>query len=150
MTRQLQLPVLRNHYSTAVRRPPATRAQRDLSVAEFIRALARNRFAPIGSLHFYDLEAKEPCVIQAVIVGQPPRVEHRATLAKLLRMRREQGQNRHSESTQNRRRQSVQNQGVGWSERQDSNLRPSAPKADALPGCATLRHHGRSPIHGPP
>ena len=26
-----------------------------------------------------------------------------------------------------------------WSERQDSNLRPSAPKADALPGCATPR-----------
>ena len=29
-----------------------------------------------------------------------------------------------------------------WSERQDSNLRPSAPKADALPGCATLRSGG--------
>ncbi len=27
-----------------------------------------------------------------------------------------------------------------WSEQQDSNLRPSAPKADALPGCAMLRH----------
>src|SRR4029079_10918486 len=27
-----------------------------------------------------------------------------------------------------------------WSGRQDSNLRPSAPKADALPGCATPRH----------
>ncbi len=27
-----------------------------------------------------------------------------------------------------------------WSEREDSNLRPSAPKADALPNCATLRH----------
>src|SRR3569833_1298669 len=26
-----------------------------------------------------------------------------------------------------------------WSERCDSNTRPSAPKADALPGCATLR-----------
>src|SRR3990167_8405815 len=26
-----------------------------------------------------------------------------------------------------------------WSERRDSNSRPSAPKADALPGCATLR-----------
>ena len=26
-----------------------------------------------------------------------------------------------------------------WSERQGSNLRPSAPKADALPDCATLR-----------
>ena len=26
-----------------------------------------------------------------------------------------------------------------WSGRQDSNLRPSAPKADALPGCATPR-----------
>jgi hypothetical protein len=26
-----------------------------------------------------------------------------------------------------------------WSEWQDSNLRPSAPKADALPACATLR-----------
>src|ERR1044072_7808505 len=30
-----------------------------------------------------------------------------------------------------------------WSERQDSNLRPSAPKTDALPGCATLRNIGR-------
>src|SRR3546814_5823795 len=28
---------------------------------------------------------------------------------------------------------------LGWSERQDSNLRPPAPQADALPGCATLR-----------
>ena len=26
-----------------------------------------------------------------------------------------------------------------WSEYKDSNLGPSAPKADALPGCATLR-----------
>src|SRR5471032_2545141 len=29
--------------------------------------------------------------------------------------------------------------GNEWSERCDSNTRPSAPKADALPGCATLR-----------
>ena len=29
--------------------------------------------------------------------------------------------------------------GRKWSERQDSNLRPSGPKPDALPGCATLR-----------
>src|SRR3990167_9862607 len=29
-----------------------------------------------------------------------------------------------------------------WSERRDSNSRPSAPKADALPGCATLRLSG--------
>ncbi len=28
---------------------------------------------------------------------------------------------------------------VKWSEREDSNLRPSVPKTDALPGCATLR-----------
>lgn len=27
-----------------------------------------------------------------------------------------------------------------WSEHQDSNLGPSAPKADALPGCAILRN----------
>ena len=26
-----------------------------------------------------------------------------------------------------------------WSERQDSNLRPSGPKPDALPSCATFR-----------
>lgn len=26
-----------------------------------------------------------------------------------------------------------------WSEREDLNLRPPAPKADALPSCATLR-----------
>src|ERR1700744_2260952 len=30
-----------------------------------------------------------------------------------------------------------------WSGRQDSNLRPSAPKADALPGCATPRRTTR-------
>ncbi len=30
--------------------------------------------------------------------------------------------------------------GVGWSGRQDSNLRPSGPKPDALPDCATPRH----------
>ena len=29
-----------------------------------------------------------------------------------------------------------------WSGRQDLNLRPSAPKADALPGCATPRRRG--------
>ena len=29
---------------------------------------------------------------------------------------------------------------IRWSGRQDSNLRPSAPKADALPDCATPRH----------
>ena len=28
---------------------------------------------------------------------------------------------------------------MAWSERQDLNLRPSAPKADALPNCATPR-----------
>ncbi len=28
-----------------------------------------------------------------------------------------------------------------WSEQQDSNLRPSGPKPDALPGCAMLRSH---------
>ena len=27
-----------------------------------------------------------------------------------------------------------------WSGRQDLNLRPSVPKTDALPGCATPRH----------
>ena len=30
-------------------------------------------------------------------------------------------------------------EGEGWSEWQDSNLRPPAPEAGALPGCATLR-----------
>ena len=34
--------------------------------------------------------------------------------------------------------------GRGWSGRQDSNLRPSAPKADALPDCATPRCIGQS------
>jgi hypothetical protein len=29
-----------------------------------------------------------------------------------------------------------------WSEREDSNLRPPAPKAGTLPGCATLRRCG--------
>lgn len=31
------------------------------------------------------------------------------------------------------------NVGNSWSEREDSNLRPPAPEAGALPGCATLR-----------
>ena len=31
-----------------------------------------------------------------------------------------------------------------WSERRDSNSRPSAPKADALPDCATLRRNADS------
>ena len=30
---------------------------------------------------------------------------------------------------------------IKQSERRDSNTRPSAPKADALPGCATFRHY---------
>src|SRR6185437_1687338 len=33
----------------------------------------------------------------------------------------------------------VRKQKQAWSERRDLNTRPSAPKADALPGCATLR-----------
>ena len=33
-----------------------------------------------------------------------------------------------------------------WSERQDSNLRPSGPKPDALPNCATLRRTELSSI----
>src|SRR3569833_863123 len=33
-----------------------------------------------------------------------------------------------------------------WSGRQDSNLRPSAPKADALPGCATPRTSADAPL----
>ena len=33
----------------------------------------------------------------------------------------------------------VENNLVEWSERQDLNPRPSAPKADALPGCAIPR-----------
>ena len=33
-----------------------------------------------------------------------------------------------------------------WSERRDSNPRPSVPKTDALPGCATLRTIGK--FHG--
>jgi hypothetical protein len=32
---------------------------------------------------------------------------------------------------------------IKWSGRRDSNPRPSAPKADALPGCATPRHLNR-------
>ena len=35
-----------------------------------------------------------------------------------------------------------------WSERRDSNSRPSAPKADALPGCATLRQPALYPEFG--
>ena len=35
-----------------------------------------------------------------------------------------------------------------WSERRDSNSRPSAPKADALPGCATLRLFAILPVKG--
>ena len=33
-----------------------------------------------------------------------------------------------------------------WSGREDSNLRPSAPKADALPGCATPRSIENLPV----
>ena len=35
---------------------------------------------------------------------------------------------------------SVYLKNFNWSEWQDSNLRPSGPKPDALPGCATLRY----------
>ena len=34
-----------------------------------------------------------------------------------------------------------------WSGRQDSNLRPSAPKADALPDCATPRRRGEERVN---
>jgi hypothetical protein len=34
---------------------------------------------------------------------------------------------------------SIYNEAGNWSEREDSNLRPPAPEAGALPGCATLR-----------
>src|SRR5258708_30627766 len=37
-----------------------------------------------------------------------------------------------------------------WSERKDSNLRPSDPKSDALPGCATLRRIRDSTWHWVP
>ena len=37
-----------------------------------------------------------------------------------------------------------------WSERRDSNSRPSAPKADALPGCATLRLPAILPVNAAP
>ena len=36
--------------------------------------------------------------------------------------------------------------GVGWSGREDLNLRPPAPKAGALPGCATPRRLVRSDL----
>ena len=35
---------------------------------------------------------------------------------------------------------------IRWSGRDDSNIRPSAPKADALPGCATPRFRKNSYI----
>jgi hypothetical protein len=34
----------------------------------------------------------------------------------------------------------------GWSERQDSNLRPLDPQSSALPGCATLRPAKGAPL----
>src|ERR1700733_11038281 len=34
-----------------------------------------------------------------------------------------------------------------WSERKDSNLRPSDPKSDALPGCATLRQAKHNSVY---
>ncbi len=34
-----------------------------------------------------------------------------------------------------------------WSGRQDSNLRPSVPKTDALPGCATPRNVNEDIVH---
>ena len=37
---------------------------------------------------------------------------------------------------------------IQWSGRKDSNLRPSGPKPDALPGCATPRlAHSNRPVH---
>src|SRR5690606_16327364 len=60
--------------------------------------------------------------------------------------RRERRVPQHGKNTTSRsrnprnRRQASDRKGRKWSERQDSNLRPSAPKADALPSCATLRN----------
>ncbi len=36
---------------------------------------------------------------------------------------------------------------ICWSEQQDLNLRPPAPKAGALPGCAMLRRNSIDSIH---
>ena len=48
---------------------------------------------------------------------------------------------KHDRRTINERLRTRSNYSQNWSGQRDSNSRPSAPKADALPGCAMPRHH---------
>lgn len=83
--RQLTLPCL----PRAGRARPLKRAKRDLTAAEFARALARNGFQPIvGGLCFTDVTGGGGHY-EGVYRTDPIRLARRATLAKILRARRE-------------------------------------------------------------
>lgn len=85
--RQLALPGLPS------RRPPARprhQAKRDLTEAEFARALHSLYFTPEGdSLRYLDLTGPTARVVDAVTRGNPLRIARRATLSKLVRARKE-------------------------------------------------------------
>ncbi len=86
--RQLALPCL-----PRVVTPPRDRrkrAKRDFSAAEFERALTRNGFMQAyGGLSFIDSWDADAEWIEGVVRQDPIRIARRATLAKLLRLRKE-------------------------------------------------------------
>lgn len=83
--RQLLLPCLPR--SSAGRGRPLMRAKRDLTEAEFARALERNGFRPIvGGLCFADVTGGGG-TFEGVYRSDPIRVARRATLAKIKRLR---------------------------------------------------------------
>ncbi len=121
-------------------RPPAPKLSRFASV----RARRRNpesRSARRGSScrQGRDWSGREdlPALSEAEGNLRPP-------APKLRRSARVRARCRNPESRSARRGSSCR-QGRDWSGREDLNLRPPAPKAGALPGCATPR-----PAHGNP
>lgn len=85
--RQLALPL------PVVAASPLKRARRDWNKHEFRRALYRNGFSPeCDSLRYVDLQGPTGArVHDAVARRNPIRIARRATLAKLLRIRKQQG-----------------------------------------------------------
>lgn len=91
MTRARQITLPGVNYPLPV---PPVRAKRDLSEEAFLRALRRNRFVRCaGLLMFVDVStppgefiAADACVVYR---RDPLRVDRRATLAKLLKARKE-------------------------------------------------------------
>jgi hypothetical protein len=81
MARQLQLPGLRRRELS-----PQPRAKRDFTLAEFERALERNRFRRVGDLAFEDQELSR-LVRVSEIRRDPIRLARRAALAQLMRLR---------------------------------------------------------------